>query len=321
MDKKEIRKTANRIGAGLLVYEGILLFVVMAHIAFDMVCALVRSAELRENEELYNAFVEEYLVQFSERAVSTIIAVLLGAAFLFFFFRKTIRPKDLLQENRKMTAKKLFQFVCLFLGTQLIFDIVGRTLEAGLNCFGLTAVESIEAASAESTTISMFLYACILGPIVEELVYRGFVLHSFQKYGKMFALIVSAALFGIMHGNLPQGIFAFGVGLILGYVAMEYSLIWSMALHIINNMIICDLLSYLIRGFSEKVQNNILSGIFIFGAATSIIILWKKRKTVAAYRKANKSEKKQYLYLLTSIALIIFVGMQMFIALSAITPL
>ena len=181
-------------------------------------------------------------------------------------------------EKRKMTAKRLLQFVCLFLGTQLLFDLLGTALELGLNRFGLTATESIEAATSQSTTISMFIYACLVGPIVEELIYRGLVLHSFQKYGKMFALIVSSVLFGIMHGNLPQGIFATGVGLLLGYVAMEYSIVWSIVLHIINNMVLCDLLSYLISGFSEQVQNGIIYALFILGAIISVIILWKKRK-------------------------------------------
>lgn len=321
MDKKQIRKTANRVGIGLLLYEGILLLVVGAHIAFDMIAALLGKPQLQENEVLYDAFVDEYLVQFTEYAVSTIIAVLLGTAVLFFFFRKTIKPKEMFLEKRKMTAMQLLQFVCLFLGTQLLFDLLGTVLERGLNCFGLTATESIEAVTSQSTTISMFIYACLVGPIVEELIYRGLVLHSFQKYGKMFALIVSSVLFGVMHGNLPQGIFAFGVGLILGYVAMEYSLVWSIVLHIINNMVLCDLLSYLISGFSEQIQNGIIYGLFILGAVISVVILWKKRKAVAAYVRNHRCEKKQYLYLFTAIALVLFVGIEMYMAFAAITPL
>ena len=46
------------------------------------------------------------------------------------------------------------------------------------------------------------------------------------------------ALMFIVLGMGVQGTFAFLFGLILGFVAMEYSLVWSIALHIFNNAIL-----------------------------------------------------------------------------------
>ena len=76
-----------------------------------------------------------------------------------------------------------------------------------------------------------------IGPIAEEIVYRGFVMNILKPYGKHFAIVCSAIIFGIMHANIHQIFFAILVGLVLGYVAMEYSLKWAVALHIFNNCI------------------------------------------------------------------------------------
>ena len=37
-----------------------------------------------------------------------------------------------------------------------------------------------------------------------------------------------------MHGNIPQAVFAIFVGVVLGYVTIEYSIWWAILLHIFN---------------------------------------------------------------------------------------
>lgn len=88
------------------------------------------------------------------------------------------------------------------------------------------------------TTVSLALYTAVAAPVTEELLFRGAVLRSLQPYGKRFAIFCSALLFGLVHQNLTQTPFAFGFGLLAGYVAVEYSILWSMSLHILNNAVL-----------------------------------------------------------------------------------
>lgn len=81
-------------------------------------------------------------------------------------------------------------------------------LERGLNIIGFSLMSSMEEASMNEETFFMLLYAAVIAPVSEELVYRGFVMSSIKKYGKVFAIVVSSVLFGVMHGNLPQALFA-----------------------------------------------------------------------------------------------------------------
>ncbi len=62
-----------------------------------------------------------------------------------------------------------------------------------------------------------FIRICLLAPIVEEILMRGYVLQGLQnRYGVVIALLVSAFLFALLHFNFVQTLSALICGLILG---------------------------------------------------------------------------------------------------------
>ena len=78
----------------------------------------------------------------------------------------------------------------------------------------------------------------IIPPIVEELLFRGMILQSLRKYGDGFAIVVSAMLFGLYHGNFVQMVFAFIAGLVMALVVVRTGSLWnSIIIHFINNSI------------------------------------------------------------------------------------
>lgn len=87
-------------------------------------------------------------------------------------------------------------------------------------------------------TFSLILYTVIAAPIAEELVFRGATLNHLKKALPFWiANIIQAVLFGVMHMNIVQGIYAFFIGLVLGIVYKKYnSLYASIALHIFINL-------------------------------------------------------------------------------------
>ena len=63
----------------------------------------------------------------------------------------------------------------------------------------------------------MFIYAVILGPVCEELVFRGVTMRLVRRALPFWAAnLMQAVLFGIFHMNWIQGIYAFVLGLVLG---------------------------------------------------------------------------------------------------------
>lgn len=80
--------------------------------------------------------------------------------------------------------------------------------------------------------------SCILIPIAEELLYRGIVYRRLRAWMRVgLAVPVSALIFGVMHFNLVQFIYAGCIGVLLALV-MEYAgLPAAMASHMLTNLI------------------------------------------------------------------------------------
>ncbi len=80
---------------------------------------------------------------------------------------------------------------------------------------------------------------CLLGPILEEYLFRGFVYHELQKiYPKKNAMFFCTVLFALFHGNLLQILFAFLLGTILIFLYEKYQNIKiPIIFHIIVNFI------------------------------------------------------------------------------------
>ncbi len=82
-----------------------------------------------------------------------------------------------------------------------------------------------------------FVLIAVLAPLLEELLFRGVVLHGFLKnYRPSHAIIASALLFAIIHGNLAQGLGAFFIGLVIGWIYWKtQSIIPGIIIHFVNN--------------------------------------------------------------------------------------
>ena len=87
--------------------------------------------------------------------------------------------------------------------------------------------------------IVSFLDFCILGPIIEEVLMRGFLLDGLStNHGKIIALLISAAFFSILHFNIAQIVPSFICGIILGLLYYHTDSIFSCILaHIGYNTI------------------------------------------------------------------------------------
>ena len=87
-----------------------------------------------------------------------------------------------------------------------------------------------------SFTVSVVSTA-IVPALVEEYACRGLILGNLLPFGEGFAVLTSAILFGLLHGNFEQMPFAFLVGLILGYIRINSGSLWPCILvHMFNNL-------------------------------------------------------------------------------------
>ncbi|MBO4872521.1 MAG: CPBP family intramembrane metalloprotease [Lachnospiraceae bacterium] len=63
----------------------------------------------------------------------------------------------------------------------------------------------------------------LLTPLVEELIFRGLIYRRLRwALEAKWAAVLSALIFAFFHGNLLQGIYAFGIGLLMAFVYERY---------------------------------------------------------------------------------------------------
>ena len=64
-----------------------------------------------------------------------------------------------------------------------------------------------------------FLAIVVVGPLVEEILFRGIIFRSFEEVTEIpwFPALVSGVMFGIWHGSFIQAVYTAAMGIILGF--------------------------------------------------------------------------------------------------------
>ncbi len=105
--------------------------------------------------------------------------------------------------------------------------------------FGVSLGDEIKFPEADGPlAFALMLFNTVVTPaIVEEFAFRGVIMQPLRRYGNGFAILTSSFIFACAHGTPTGMIFAFIVGLALGYVTIETGSLWTgMALHAANNL-------------------------------------------------------------------------------------
>lgn len=165
--------------------------------------------------------------------LSMIAASLAGLAVILLLLGSRLRRES---PRERMHARQFLLTLIGINGLQLLTLFVTLPLERIIESMGYSLEEAAAASSEASVTVSMLLYAVLIAPLVEELIFRGAVLRWLEPWGRRFALVTSAVLFGLMHGNLVQLPVAIVFGLLFGYIAQRFSLRASIAAHAANNL-------------------------------------------------------------------------------------
>lgn len=190
--------------------------------------------------DLFYTSVEEQPSKALIAAVATIISSLV--LLLIFYFWKPL--SDLVDRWRSLSVG--YVLACLTLGW----------IGLGLNSFMLSAVMDNQAESysaalplLEAGTLGL-IGTVILVPIIEELVFRRMMIGSLSRVVHPYvAILISAIVFGALHGESVQILGATVIGLILGWLYYQSkSLLPSTLLHIFNN----GLFMVILKEYSEE---------------------------------------------------------------------
>ena len=89
----------------------------------------------------------------------------------------------------------------------------------------------------------------ICGPIIEELIFRGIIYNKLKEFNKKkFSIILTSVIFGLIHGNIINSIYAFIVSFILIKLYDKYKTLKApILMHIFLNTTIIIFLPLIIQ--------------------------------------------------------------------------
>ena len=170
----------------------------------------------------------------------------------------------------------------------ILLSVMASVGSIGLLNFGLELIplpeELVEGfVSGNSQLMSIPLWqsvvcTAILVPIMEEIVFRGFVFSRLDKaMPTVLAVIITSVLFGAIHGSILWAAWAAAVGVVLNIVRIKSgSLIPAIILHVCNNTSSLILSEVGSEGLDKYAPFITVAGLVIL--TTAIILISKERK-------------------------------------------
>lgn len=207
---------------------------------------------------------------FAEIGLNTITPYINGlgevAAYIY-VIRKIIKEINL-KENFKLKIQykpKLKEYIYVILALLGYIFIYGNTIELLLS--NIPENQWVKDYFSNIQIPLLIILVSIVAPIFEEIIFRGIILEQLdRRYGMIKAIIVSSLLFGIVHLNIHQGVNAFFIGIVAGFIYIKTnSLLLSMFLHFVNNSlaIILDFIPFLDSSNSKFSVVELVCGVIM----------------------------------------------------------
>ncbi len=197
--------------------------------------------------------------------LDTIAATILTVLYALWLYALCHRKKQTEEPPRaSLNRRMLLSVSVIALGLRGVSGAWFAALELGLKEIPFLG-ESLQShgdtwtAAETEPYVWVFLSVVVVGPIVEELLFRGLVFHSLEKVrAGWFPIVLSGIAFGIWHGEPVQCVYTAIMGVAYGLVyAKTRDLRVTMFMHILNNFLstlppVLDTdLSYMIVGISD----------------------------------------------------------------------
>lgn len=162
------------------------------------------------------------------------------------------------REPLKLGGKNFSLFLLMCFPLMYVGNLIGN-LVSNLFSNG-TATNGLYDYAFDKSPLKI-LVIVFLAPLLEEYLFRKQIIDRCAQYGEKTAILFSALAFGLFHMNLFQFFYAFGIGLVFGYVYLRTRrLRYSVIMHMIINFIGSVLAPLMLSKLGDGVLEQLVSG-------------------------------------------------------------
>lgn len=214
-------------------------FAIQIFASFVMIFLMIFIALCRTDGNMQAVMQDYESIVYRSVPTATALSHLLAAIVFAFWYRFSFRkPRPAMRET---TQKLKPEPILMALGLGILMSVFSSGTSGIESLLFPQMVEDtyemMERSGIGTNGLVIFATVC-LAPIGEELVFRGLTMKYAEKaFGRFWAAnLLQAFLFGVIHMNWVQGVYAFFGGLVLGWVAHRYrSVVFSMLMHFAVN--------------------------------------------------------------------------------------
>lgn len=169
-------------------------------------------------------------------------------------------PAEQATEKKKMSAGQWFVAFIMCYAVVYVSNLVGMFLTQIISIFkGTPVANNILNVASTASPWANFLIMVICAPIAEELLFRKLLIDRTVKYGEGCSIFLSGLMFGLFHGNLNQFVYAFTMGLFLGFIYVKTrNIIYTILIHMLTNFMSSILAMWLLKssGYLELMNSG-----------------------------------------------------------------
>ena len=186
---------------------------------------------------------------------SAICNYILPFPLLFWLMNKLDSEK---LEQKSLNIKTFLLYLCITFTLMWIGNLIGLAITAAIGNVIQSDIANPVQTLINNTDIWLnLIIISIIGPIFEEIFFRKLLIDRTIKYGAKVSIIVSALLFGFMHGNVNQFFYAFLMGGFFAYVYIKTGkIIYTIILHLSVNLMGSVVSLFVIESANAIVQNT-----------------------------------------------------------------
>ncbi|SUY45358.1 membrane-associated protease [Clostridium putrefaciens] len=177
---------------------------------------------------------EQWTYLFSKIITNIIVIILL----LKIYFKPNSDDKRSVDVNytRSITLSCLLMILLLTISFRLI-TLVSFNPIMNYLASKSKMLHYIKEIASQTNPYLLVLEITLIGPIIEEILFRGIILNGLlKKYSPAKAILFSSLLFSLIHGNLPQMFNALFFGILLGLIYIKTKSLYAVIFtHIIAN--------------------------------------------------------------------------------------
>ena len=240
----------------------------------------------------------------------SILSMLLPAVIFIAIFKLKLTNIIVIERVKPAVGISFF-----FIGATicLLANFPSNWISAMLENFGFQgSSQSIPVVPTIPSYIMNTLATAVVPPFVEEFLFRGVILSQFRKYGDVFAIIASALLFGLLHRNFSQIVFAFICGLALGITLVRTNNIWiPVSIHMFVNgfYVLLNIVRFHCSAAVYTAVFYIIILVMIFMSLFSVLYLLLKKKQLSSFQPGMLSVGSSMGNLFANPGILIFLGM------------